>query len=439
MGNSVIQIENLHKEYRLGVIGHGTLYHDLQSWWSRVRNKEDPNAPIGHQTFANGKDRIWALNGIDLEVKEGEVLGIIGRNGAGKSTLLKILSRVTAPSRGIVRLKGRIASLLEVGTGFHGELTGRENIYLNGLLNGMSGKDVTKKLDEIVDFAGVEKFLDTPVKRYSSGMYVRLGFAVGAHLEPDILVVDEVLAVGDYEFQSKCIGKMKDVSERGGRTVLFVSHNLNSVRELCTKAVLLEQGKVVREGGTEEIISYYTESAIEKRGERVLYQGSGATSDGNGVLLEMGMRLNAIRSLNGAGEVCDMFTVRDEVYVQVEYDMFIDFQHINVELFLKNQRGEFVLFAYDDQCKPSLEQRKRKAGRYISTCKIPGDLLNDGSYTMVVKAGDRQRFYFEEEGCSFDVTESNDPEGAMGLWNTGRWPPVAVRPQLQWDIEYLSF
>ena len=237
--STVIKIENLYKEYRLGVIGHGTLYRDLQSWWAKARGKPDPNSLLGVADPHEGKDRILALNDINLEVKDGEVLGIIGANGAGKSTLLKILSQVTAPTSGTIKYKGRVSSLLEVGTGFHTELTGRENIYLNGAINGMNKKEVSRKLDEIVHFAGVEQFLDTPVKRYSSGMFVRLGFAVAAHLDPDILVVDEVLAVGDASFRKKAIGKMQDVSKEEGRTVLFVSHNMESIKKLCARSILL--------------------------------------------------------------------------------------------------------------------------------------------------------------------------------------------------------
>ncbi len=391
---------------------------------------------IGHEGNRTVRNHILALEDINLEVKNGEVLGIIGRNGAGKSTLLKILSRVTAPTKGLIKVKGRVASLLEVGTGFHNELTGRENIYLNGSINGMDKQEISKRLDEIVDFAGVEKFLDTPVKRYSSGMFVRLGFAVAAHLEPDILVVDEVLAVGDYEFQKKCIGKMKDVSKGGGRTVLFVSHNLGSVRDLCSRTILLEKGQKVREGKTGEIISYYTDMAIQKRGERVFHYFPEKNSTSNNVV-----RLNSVRSLNDSGEVCDTFSVRDNIYVQIKYDVCVDMKLLDVQVFLKNQRNESVFFAYDDQNKSSLEKRKRKPGRYISTCRIPRDFLNDGSFSVLVKFADEQVTYFQEDGCSFDVIDSMDPQGARGLWtmgSQGKWPRVAVRPKIVWDIKYSS-
>jgi lipopolysaccharide transport system ATP-binding protein len=261
MNNSVIKVENLSKEYRFGVIGHGTLYKDLQSWWARMRGKEDPNSKISlNRGPARTGERFWALKGISFDVKEGEVLGIIGRNGAGKSTLLKILSRVTTPTEGHVKIRGRVSSLLEVGTGFHQELTGRENVYLNGMIHGMTRTEIDKKFDEIVDFSGVEKFIDTPVKRYSSGMNVRLGFAVAAHLEPEVLIVDEVLAVGDAEFRRKCLKKMQEVSE-GGRTVLFVSHNMHAIRQLCHRGIVLEAGKIVHRGPTDEIVDKYLASS----------------------------------------------------------------------------------------------------------------------------------------------------------------------------------
>jgi lipopolysaccharide transport system ATP-binding protein len=257
---TVISVENLSKTYRLGQISSGTLFRDFERWLARVRGKPDPYARIGEADHGNRDgEELWALREVSFEVKQGEVLGIIGRNGAGKSTLLKILSRVTAPTSGQIKVRGRIASLLEVGTGFHPELTGRENIYLNGAILGMTRAEVRRKFDEIVDFAGVEQFIDTPVKRYSSGMYVRLAFAVAAHLEPEILVVDEVLAVGDAEFQKKCLGKMGEVA-KGGRTVLFVSHNMGAVQALCPKTLLLRAGAFDFLDRSELVIKRYLES-----------------------------------------------------------------------------------------------------------------------------------------------------------------------------------
>lgn len=260
MSDVVIKVENLYKQYRLGETGTGTLSHDLNRFWHKLRGKEDPYLKIGEENNRNitgNSDYVWALQDINFEVKQGEVLGIIGRNGAGKSTLLKLLSRITTPTKGSIKAKGRIASLLEVGTGFHPELSGRDNIFLNGAILGMTKREIKDKFDAIVDFAGVERYIDTPVKRYSSGMYVRLAFAVAAHLESEILIVDEVLAVGDAEFQAKCLGKMKDVSNKEGRTVLFVSHNMGAVRELCMNAVLLKNGKLNMCDSSHNIIHAY--------------------------------------------------------------------------------------------------------------------------------------------------------------------------------------
>ena len=256
----ILKIENISKQYRLGLVGTGSLAHDVNRFWHRIRGKEDPYLKIGAVNARNVKateDYVWALREINFEVKKGEVLGIIGKNGAGKSTLLKILSRVTSPTTGTIKTKGRIASLLEVGTGFHPELTGIENIYLNGAILGMTKTEISKKIDEIVAFSGCELYIDTPVKRYSSGMRVRLAFAVAAHLEPDILVIDEVLAVGDAEFQRKAIGKMGDISKGEGRTVLFVSHNMASVKQLCTRGIVLENGSIAFEGNVDDCVDYY--------------------------------------------------------------------------------------------------------------------------------------------------------------------------------------
>jgi lipopolysaccharide transport system ATP-binding protein len=257
--DNVILVENLYKQYRLGQVSTGSISHDLNRWWHTVRGKEDPYEKItglNNRVEVDSNEYVWALQDINFSVKQGEVLGIIGRNGAGKSTMLKILSKVTSPTKGNIKVKGRIASLLEVGTGFHPELTGRENIFLNGAILGMTKTEIRSKFDEIVAFSGVEKYIDTPVKRYSSGMYVRLAFAVAAHLEPEILIVDEVLAVGDAEFQKKCLGKMKDVSGEG-RTVLFVSHNMSAVQKLCDNSLLLKNGQIKSYGKTTDVVADY--------------------------------------------------------------------------------------------------------------------------------------------------------------------------------------
>jgi len=282
MSNVILKAEGISKQYRLGVVGTGTLSHDLNRFWHQLRGKGDPYAKVGavnDRSTEASEEYVWALRDINFEVKKGEVLGIIGKNGAGKSTLLKILSRVTGPTTGSIKTKGRIASLLEVGTGFHPELTGRENIYLNGAILGMTKAEVNDKIDEIITFSGCQKYVDTPVKRYSSGMRVRLAFAVAAHLEPEILVIDEVLAVGDAEFQKKAIGKMQDISQSEGRTVLFVSHNMESIQQLCTRCVVLENGTSVFEGDVNKAISYYLANNSDRKNNKIPLES-------NGILIE---------------------------------------------------------------------------------------------------------------------------------------------------------
>lgn len=261
MEEFMIDIQNVKKEYRLGAIGGGTLKGDLQSWWARKRGKTDPNSIIGQEDRLVGQ-RFMALNGVSLQVRKGEALGIIGGNGAGKSTLLKLLSRVTSPSEGKIVLKGRIASMLEVGTGFHGELTGRENVYMNGAILGMSKAEIDSKIEDIIDFSEVRDFIDTPVKRYSSGMYVKLAFSVAAHLDSEIMIMDEVLAVGDMAFQKKCLDKMKSAVTESGKTVLYVSHNMNTIRQLCDRCVVLDQGRIIYEGDVEKAIAIYMSSSV---------------------------------------------------------------------------------------------------------------------------------------------------------------------------------
>ncbi len=260
MADAIIKVENLSKQYRLGEIGTGSLSHDLNRWWHQIRGKEDPYLKIGEtndRTIKGSSDYVWALKDVNFEINRGEIWGVVGKNGAGKSTLLKLLSRITSPSTGVIKINGKMASLLEVGTGFHGELTGRENVFLNGAILGMKKKEIAQKMDEIVAFAGVEKYIDTPVKRYSSGMYVRLAFAVAAHLDTDILILDEVLAVGDASFQRKCLGKMNDAATNQGKTVLFVSHNLSQVQGLCKQGMLLENGQLKMTGAIHKIVSEY--------------------------------------------------------------------------------------------------------------------------------------------------------------------------------------
>ena len=322
MPGIAIKFENIGKQYRLGNIGTGTLSHDLKRWWIvNVRRKEDPYLKIGQVNDIAAKttgEYVWALKDIDLEVKHGEVLGIIGKNGAGKSTLLKILSRVTTPTTGRISAMGRIASLLEVGTGFHPEMTGRENIYLNGSIMGMTKSEIIRKFDEIVDFAGVETYIDTPVKRYSSGMTVRLGFAIAAHLEPEILVVDEVLAVGDAEFQKKAIGKMQDVSRKNGRTVLFVSHNMAAISALCNRVVLLKHGIIDYTGNVEETLIQYLANRIVNSNGVINFNGNEPERFGE----QKYAKWLAIKLLNQNNDVTDILRMGEKMKISLELEIF---------------------------------------------------------------------------------------------------------------------
>ena len=334
MDNIAIQFVDIGKLYHLGAVGTGTLSHDLNRWWTtRILGREDPYLLVGETNDRSRKgksDYVWALKDINLDVMEGEVVGIIGRNGAGKSTLLKLLSMITTPTTGEIRVRGRLASLLEVGTGFHQEMTGRENIYLNGSIMGMTRAEINSKLDDIVDFAGVERYLDTPVKRYSSGMTVRLGFAVAAFLEPEILVVDEVLAVGDAEFQKKAIGKMQEVSRGEGRTVLFVSHNMAAVRSLCQRGIVLEKGEVVFDGGTEEAVAFYLAEDVPPEGSCRLVDAIKWT--------RTGLKIERI-TLNGTeSTLSTVITNQTDLPIVIEGDTSLPFI-TDIMLVIKNKEG----------------------------------------------------------------------------------------------------
>lgn len=372
-----IQIENVSKQYRLGEVGTGTLSHDLHRAWAKMRGKPDPFAKVGEVNNREeaGGEYVWALRDINFEVQQGEILGIIGRNGAGKSTLLKLLSRVTAPTTGAIKTKGRIASLLEVGTGFHPELTGRENVYLNGAIMGMTRPEITRRLEEIVEFSGCAKYIDTPVKRYSSGMMVRLGFAVAAHLDCEILVVDEVLAVGDLEFQRKCIGKMQDVSKTTGKTVLFVSHNMASVMELCAAGVLLEDGGTVFEGPIDAAINHYLRPRHDKNlslAERSDRIGSGA------------LRFTDLKFLRGGETVAEIVSCEPvQINIHFRVDDDIDVQLVTFVVRFEDQNGQVAaLFASD-------EMHVDYADAYangILKLSVPEFLLRGGHYSICLFA-----------------------------------------------------
>jgi lipopolysaccharide transport system ATP-binding protein len=330
MSNTVIKVEGLSKRYQLGTIGYGSLQHDLKAWWARVTGKEDPFTRIGEKSRHDLHGEFWALKNVDFEVEKGDRVGIIGRNGAGKSTLLKLLSRVTSPTTGSIKVRGRIASLLEVGTGFHPELTGRENVYLNGAILGMKRREIQAKFDEIVEFAGVSQFIDTPVKRYSSGMYVRLAFSVAAHLDSEILIVDEVLAVGDAEFQKKCLGKMEDVSSNQGKTVLFVSHTMSLLQQLCNKGVFLSSGATGGVGSFGDCLSAYTNAGFERSGSIL----SHAIPE-NAALEVLAMSVN--------GETSDRRFLVAGQKLNFEIELLVkESLRFAPEVYLKNSRGQNV-------------------------------------------------------------------------------------------------
>jgi len=339
--STVIKVENLGKQYNLAQVGTGTVTHDINRWWHKVRGKEDPYLKVGEtndRTKKGNSNLVWALKDINFEVKQGEVLGIIGKNGAGKSTLLKILSRVTAPTVGNIKVKGRIAALLEVGTGFNPELTGRENIFLNGAILGMTKQEIKTKFDEIVDFSGVERYIDTPVKRYSSGMYVRLAFAVAAHLEPEILIVDEVLAVGDAEFQKKCLGKMKDVSGQG-RTVLFVSHNMPSIKTLCTKGLYLEHGTVKYDGSIDQTIAKYFDS------DAILLKEKGIIPDNFPRINTGQAKIKEISILDDNDKISDEVFFNESFKLRITIDIFKEISEVIMDVKVVSKEGIVISYS----------------------------------------------------------------------------------------------
>jgi len=441
---TVIEVDDVWKKYRLGIIGTGSLRHDFERWWQRVRGKPDPYFKVDQRSEIRNRkselatnvdhqisgvsaslpdDEMWALRGVSFEVKQGEILGIIGRNGAGKSTLLKILSRVTAPTRGEARVKGRIASLLEVGTGFHPELTGRENVFLNGAILGMTKSEIRKKFDEIMDFAGVERYMDTPVKRYSSGMYVRLAFAVAAHLETEILICDEVLAVGDAEFQKKCVGKMQDVSKRG-RTILFVSHNMAAVTKLCSHCAFLDGGRLKLIGPTDEIIPHYLKRGEQTEGIRTWDETVENNSDPR-------LKIHALRILGPDGTTTGHVDIRKPFTVEVEYRILETLPQFRIALQVITHDGT-IAFTSSDSADPSYETKKCTPGHYATRCFVPGNLLNEGFYSLTLGAAiPLEKFLFNEEGAmGFSVEQT----GGVSARFPEKWPGV-ICPQLKWQTE----
>lgn len=373
MSNTVLKAENISKQYRLGLVSSGTLSHDVTRWWYKVRGKEDPFLKIGETNDRSTKgnsDYVWALQDINFEVKRGEVLGIIGKNGAGKSTLLKILSRVTGPTTGVIKTKGRIASLLEVGTGFHPEMTGRENIYLNGAILGMTKKEIQQKEAEIISFSGCQRYIDTPVKRYSSGMRVRLAFAVAAHLEPDILVIDEVLAVGDAEFQKKAIGKMQDIAKGEGRTVLFVSHNMGSIMALCTRCIILEHGMIIKEGSPNVIIDEY------------LNRNKSVTNGYLAADKPKDLFFSSVATLDASGKSKSYYKINEKIIIQIKVKAKNWNNRFKIGLGINDKYEKRIMIS-------SLHFDEKTSNKeLVFSAIIEGDLLTPGVYSMDVSLMD---------------------------------------------------
>jgi lipopolysaccharide transport system ATP-binding protein len=426
MSDLVIRVENIGKQYRIGLPQerYKTLRDTIAEAAGaplraiqRLREPQDADTP--------GPGKIWALREVSFEVLRGQVVGIVGRNGAGKSTLLKILSRVTEPTEGYAEIRGRVGSLLEVGTGFHLELTGRENIYLNGAILGMKRSEIDRKYKEILEFSEVEQFIETPVKRYSSGMYLRLAFAVAAHLEPEILVVDEVLAVGDAEFQRKCLGKMSDVA-REGRTVLFVSHNMSAILRLTEETIVLENGRMVYRAPTPEAVDYYMSAGFAQSGERAWREDEIPAESAPFCPI-------ALRISDPQGRIVDTLRSTEPIEVEVEYHLEAPITGLRVGIYLLTMRGEFVFNSFDTDAPGQFDRfGVRPAGHYKSRCQIPANLLNEGRFILGMNASSFRikRYFQDEHALAFNI----DGTGAPGKhWLEPRLGPL--RPALDWVIE----
>jgi len=421
--SAVIRVDQVSKRFRIGLV-----HQRYQTLTEKI--SDTLSAPL--RTFrriqtpkTDADDTIWALRDISFDVPEGQVLGIIGRNGAGKSTLLKILARITEPTEGSITIRGRVGALLEVGTGFHPELTGRENIYLNGAILGMKRVEIERKFDEIIAFSEIEKFIDTPVKRYSSGMYLRLAFAVAAHLEPEILVVDEVLAVGDADFQKKCLGKMGDVAQQG-RTVLFVSHNMSAILRLTQESIVLEKGRMALRAPSAQAVDYYLSAGNPKAGERI-WEDNEIPSDATP------FRPISLRLLDKKGKVADTVRSTEPCSIEIEYSLSAALVGLRIGFYLSTTRGEYVFSSFDtDDARMYEETGSRSAGIYVSRCRIPADLLNTGYFILGINASSyRIRRYFQDEQA---LTFTVNTDGAPGSqWAEPRFG--LVRPRFHWTID----
>lgn len=421
MSNLAVRVEDIGKQYN--IFSESSRYTTL-----REKIVETIKSPFKTLLNPTGSEKFWALRHVDFSLDHGQVLGVIGKNGAGKSTLLKILSRVVEPSEGMAEIRGRVGSLLEVGTGFHPELTGRENIYLNGAILGMKKSEIVSKFDEIVAFSEIEKFIDTPVKRYSSGMYMRLAFAVSAHLEPEILVVDEVLAVGDAEFQRKCLGKMSDVASEG-RTVIFVSHNMSAIQRLTNECIILDKGSMVMRARTPEAVDFYLTNDLSSSGEH-RYTSEEIPASASP------FKPISVRVKNPAGQVTDNLLSVDPVTVEVEYQLEAAITGLRIGIYLMTSRGEFIFTSFDtDEPEKFQAVSARRAGHYVSRCIIPADTFNEGRFVIGINASSYmvRRYFGDERAINFNINAT----GAPGMhWVEIRHGPI--RPRLDWRIEEIA-
>ncbi|MDF1722310.1 MAG: ABC transporter ATP-binding protein [Minwuia sp.] len=432
MSTPALRVEDVSKMYRLGEVGTGSLSHDLNRAWARLRGRPDPFAKVGvvnDRTAEGSGNFVWALRDINFQVNEGDIVGIVGRNGAGKSTLLKLLSRVTAPTEGRIFVNGRIASLLEVGTGFHPDLTGRENIFLNGAILGMSKQEIRARFDEIVEFSGCAKYIDTPVKRYSSGMHVRLAFAVAAHLETDILIVDEVLAVGDAEFQQRCLGKMQDLSRSSRRTVLFVSHNMAAVRQLCPNSILMDQGTVVNRGETGRIIEQYMDSGIRNSKSRVIFSEKSATSQA---------KMTEASVYSGNSNTHAVRSTDQEINIVTKYEIRKPIRNKRLNISLFDALGNLLFTTSDFHESKKIEYRM---GLYESLLTIPAHLLNTGKYklTFCLDIPNELVLHLAEEALFFEISDFAFDQTGITLNAMGEItsPFGLIHPKLKWNVRGL--
>jgi lipopolysaccharide transport system ATP-binding protein len=425
----VVKIENLSKAYQIGQIGTGTLTRDVERWWLKLLGKEDPFLKIGEENIRNLKgnsDIVWSVKNVNATIMQGEAVGIIGKNGAGKSTLLKMLSRVTAPTTGSIKARGRIASLLEVGTGFHPELTGRENIFLNGAILGMRHYEIKRKLDEIVSFSGVERYIDTPVKRYSSGMYVRLAFAVAAHLEAEILIVDEVLAVGDAEFQKKCLGKMSEVSKGEGRTVLFVSHNMQAIKQLCNTCMLMDNGILAEFADASFVINKYLSA-----NSSLVMNKKWKLDDAPG---NKDVKITAVwcHQRDNYAPVDGNFDITQPIGISVSYTVLKEMPAFIHGANIYDNEEVNIFNSHD--VNTTLRLQSRKPGNYTATVWIPGNLMTEGRFTASIAllvANPLQIFAYAQKSISFAVVDNMTGHSARGNYTQAF--PGYVRPLLHWD------